>query len=147
MPRSDRSPSPHSHGDPIVEEAARRRDRGQRRVRLATRWAVVGAVAGTAALGVGYASAIPGSSAKPAPAAPPAASSGGAGSPGTGSQAPTAAPGGGASTKPSQPSQSSPQPSKPSHSSKPSKPSGGLRTPAQPPAPTTQPPQTTSGGS
>lgn len=138
MARSDRTQDPHIHPNTTVEEAARRRDRGERRVRLTTRWAVAAAVAGTAALGAGYAHAIPGSSAKPAPSTPPAtAPSGGAGSQVTPDHSPTAAPGGSASAKPSAPSKSAKQ----------AKPSGGLRTPAQPPAPTKQPPQTTSGGS
>lgn len=139
MPHSDRSQDPYNRPDPTVEEAARRRDQGQRRVRKVTRWAVAATVAATALLGAGYAYAIPGSSAKPASTAPPAATpSGGVSSPAAPHHPSTTAPGSGGA---------SPKPSKHAKSPKPATSSGGLRKPAQPPAPTTQPPQTTSGGS
>ncbi|MDX6312271.1 MAG: hypothetical protein QOF44_1735 [Streptomyces sp.] len=57
--------SPDHRPDPSVTAAVRRRDQGRRRVGRATRWAVVAAVAGTAALGAGYAYAVPGASAQP----------------------------------------------------------------------------------
>ncbi|MCL2553000.1 MAG: hypothetical protein FWE75_12770 [Actinomycetia bacterium] len=60
--RRHRSPLPQGNTDLSVEEAARRRDRGRIRVRTTTMWAVAAAVVGTAALGAGYAQAIPGSS-------------------------------------------------------------------------------------
>lgn len=156
--------TPHSTADLPVEEAARRRDRGRTRVRVTTGWAVAAAVVGTAALGAGYASAIPGGSAThPSPAQPPAGRPSGSATtaPGTGrapastspgpAHVPTTAPGG--STSPAAPARPSPtskpaKPSAPAHRpAKPAKPSTGLQAPTHPPAPTTQPPQTTTGGS
>jgi hypothetical protein len=58
-------------GDPIigrrssVTAAAQRREEGRRRVGTVTRWAVAATVAGAAALGAGYAHAIPGIQAQP----------------------------------------------------------------------------------
>ncbi len=126
MPRSDRSQEPLGRAEPSVEEAARLRDRRRRRVSTITRWAVAATVAGTGALGAGYAAALPGNSAKPAP--PATAPSGGGGGATGSAHSPATSPSGGASSKPS-------------------KTSGGLRSPAHPPQPTTHPPQTTSGGS
>lgn len=87
---------PERRPDPTVTAAVHRRDQGRRRVRSATRWVVAAAVAGTAALGAGYAHAIPGVHASPSPTVPGngdnSGTSGGLGSPGqapgTTSQAP-----------------------------------------------------------
>lgn len=130
MPAPEPPRDPHRRADRSVEEAARRRDQGRRRVKNTTRWVVAATVAGTAALGAGYAHAIPGGPTKPAPTTPPAtAPPGNTGSPGTPDRSPT---------------------SVPSHGGGPAKPhksSGGLRTPTHPPTRATKPPHTTSGGS
>ncbi|MCI3278165.1 hypothetical protein [Streptomyces cylindrosporus] len=105
--------------------AARARDRGVARVRGLTRWIVVAAAAGGAALGTVYTHVLPGSSASPAPAHTPAV-----------------------------PSSSSPQAAQRSGEDDQGGEEGddggarpALQLPAQPPAPTQQPPQATTGAS
>ena len=155
MARRSRSQDPRRSPDLSVEEATSRRDEGRIRVRNTTLWAVAATAVGTAVIGAGYAYAIPGSSSThPAPAQPHATAPSGrvSGPPATG-HPPTTAPGANPTTpghrtttaKPAKPT----RPAKPPTSKppKPSKPSAGLQRPAQPPAPTTQPPQTTTGGS
>ncbi|MFF4054823.1 hypothetical protein ACFYZ8_09620 [Streptomyces sp. NPDC001668] len=125
---------------PSPPDAARARDRGLRRGRRLTRWIAVTAVAGTAALGSLYTHLLPGSSASPVPSGPtphPAASSSAAPRAGSdGDHGDSARQGSGDSddegeddTGAARASQPAPQP------------------PVQPPAPTQQPPHTTTGAS
>ncbi|MER5450047.1 hypothetical protein ABT052_18270 [Streptomyces sp. NPDC002766] len=109
--------------------AARARDRGLTRIRGLTGWIAAAAVAGTAALGAVYTHVLPGGSASPAPAGPvahnPAAPSSSATTHRTGGDDGGEEEGdddGGAR-----------QPA--------------LQSPAQPPTPTQQQPQTTTGAS
>lgn len=74
-PSESQSPYPYHRPDPSVMDAVRRRDQGRRRVGRASRWALAAAVAGTAALGAGYAHAIPGVSAQPSTSVPGGGSS------------------------------------------------------------------------
>ncbi|MEH0416772.1 hypothetical protein [Streptomyces sp. B21-083] len=53
-------PEQHAAADRSVRDSVRRRERGLRRVSATTRWVAAVALAGTAALGAGYAHAIPG---------------------------------------------------------------------------------------
>ncbi|MFR9794515.1 hypothetical protein ACL02U_01160 [Streptomyces sp. MS06] len=81
--------------DPAVRAAVHRRAQGRRRVGKTTRWVLATAVAGTAALGAGYAHAIPGTHPAPASTTPDNGTSSTQGglrapgqAPGTTSQAP-----------------------------------------------------------
>lgn len=149
MPRRNRSQAPHHSPELPVEEAMYRRDQGRTRIRHTTGWAVAAAVVGTAALGAGYAYAIPGSTAThPVPAQPPAvAPSGGGSGPGAASPSAPAPATSGTPATPGHHATHAKPPATSQHPAKPSQRSGGLTPPAQPPAPTTQPPQTTTGGS
>ncbi|MFF4505061.1 hypothetical protein [Streptomyces sp. NPDC001401] len=125
--------SPHDFGHSAAPPggAARARDRGVSRIRGLTRWIAVASVAGAAALGTVYTHVLPGSSASPAPAGPvahnPAAPSSSAaratGGDDSGEHEGDDGEGGSRTAQPS------------------------LQAPAQPPAPTRQQPQTTTGAS
>ncbi|WP_405883878.1 hypothetical protein OG747_38020 [Streptomyces sp. NBC_01384] len=142
-----------SHPDqPTSAGAARRRDRGLRRVGSTTRWVAAAAAAGSVALATGYAHALPGKS-SPAPGntwqpstLAPAATSSTPAVPRTASHsaAPprTAAP----------PSRTAPHTTVPKHRTTPAAPpathpAAPAPTATKPPTPTPQPSHTTSGAS
>ncbi|MFI8233548.1 hypothetical protein ACIGDI_32455 [Streptomyces sp. NPDC085900] len=112
--------------------AARARDRGLTRIRGLTGWIAAAAVAGTAALGAVYTHVLPGGTASPAPAGPaahnPAAPSSSATTHRTGGEGDD---GGGGEEGDDDGGARQP----------------ALQSPAQPPAPTQQQPQTTTGAS
>ncbi|MET7690341.1 hypothetical protein ABZT06_20555 [Streptomyces sp. NPDC005483] len=113
--------------------AARARDRGVTRVRGLTRWIAVAALAGTAALGAVYTHLLPGSPTPPTPAAPvvhnPVAPSSTATHGATGDDS-------GSHEGDDDEGEGAARTTQPA-----------LRAPAQPPTPTPQQPQSTTGAS
>jgi len=126
------SSSPHGfdHSGAPPGGAARARDRGVSRIRALTRWIAVASVAGAAALGAVYTHVLPGSSASPAPAGPAAHN------PDAPSSSAARATGG---------EDAGDQEGDDEGGSRTAQPS--LQAPAQPPAPTQQQPQSTTGAS
>ncbi|MEU6148198.1 hypothetical protein ABZ848_48705 [Streptomyces sp. NPDC047081] len=107
--------------------AARARDRGVARIRGLTRWIAVAAVAGAAALGTVYTHVLPGSSASPASPGPAAHN------PVVPSSSPAARSSGGDDEGGEEGDDGGTRPA--------------LQVPAQPPTPTQQQPQATTGAS
>ncbi|MFJ9564509.1 hypothetical protein ACIRQQ_31290 [Streptomyces fuscichromogenes] len=138
-----------SHPDhPTSAAAARRRDRGLRRVGSTTGWLAATAAAGSVALAAGYAYALPGKSAPPTgntsrPSVPAAAPTPAASPSTTPRTSRSAAP----ARTPVPPSSTASHTTHPQRRAAPALSHSAAPTPTKPPAATPQPSHTTSGAS